>query len=242
MKERYIQFVQALTFLTILPVKAKEKTVGPTNFSDSLPWFPLVGLLIGFVLFCMDQALQGIITHPVRPVLILVIWEILTGGLHLDGLGDTVDGISVRGEKEKKLAAMRDRHFGAFATAAVVLVLLGKYGGLQSAPSSGLILAPMIGRWAMVFLARISPPADSEGIGKYYSDYRGGTPFVICTVAVIGVSVLLERFIGLVSMVIVVLFVLGASRYFRSRIGGITGDIFGFTCEISEMVVLIGIR
>lgn len=242
MEKEFRQFIRAFTFLTIIPVKGREETGEMPEASDSLPWFPLVGILIGIVLFLLHQLLQGIIVHPVRPVLILITWEILTGGLHLDGLGDTVDGIAVGGRKEKKLAAMRDRHFGAFATAAVVLVLLGKYGGLQSAPSFCLILAPVIGRWAMMLLARISHPADSEGIGKDYAGYQGGTPFVISTVMVVGVSALLGRFIGLVSVAIVVLFVLGASRFFRSRIGGITGDTFGFTCEISEMIVLICVR
>ena len=239
MKERYGQFIQALTFLTILPVKAKEESVEPAGFPDSLPWFPLVGLLIGFVLFLVDLVLQGIIASPIRPVLILMVWEILTGGLHLDGLGDTVDGMAVRGGKERKLAAMRDRHFGAFATAAVVMVLLGKYAGLLSERGTCLILAPMIGRWAMMFLARISPPADSEGIGKNFAGYQGGTPFLISTVAVIGFSVCLGGGVALASVGVVAIFLLGVSWFSQSKIDGITGDVFGFSCELSELLVLI---
>ena len=239
MKKEFRGFSKALTFLTIIPLKGKEEDVDTRDIHSSLPWFPLVGFLLGLVLLFLDWVLQGIIGPSVRPVLVLITWIILTGGLHLDGLGDTIDGLSIRGDKDKTLRAMRDDRFGAFATAAVVLVLLAKYGALQSAPGSSLVLAPVIGRWGMVLLARISNPADEEGAGRLFAGYREEREFIISTIAVLAAAILIGGFPALIAMGAVAVFGYGVYQYFSWKIGGVTGDVFGFTCEISESLMLI---
>lgn len=239
MNTMFRSFLGAVNFLTIIPVPIQREGDQAGGLVQIIPWFPVVGLLLGLLMYCLYWLLQNFLTAPVGAVLVLMAWEIVTGGFHLDGLADTVDGVAAGGGKERILRAMRDERLGVFAVAAIVLVLLAKWSAISSLSTERLVLAPVFGRWAMMVLARISPAAREEGVGKAFVPFRNDKGLAISTVAVLAIAVFLEGFSALVTVGAVVLLVIGIYRFFRSRIGGITGDVFGFTCEVTEMLVLI---
>lgn len=120
--------VVSFQFLTrfYLPIKIDwdEK-----NIKYSLLFFPLVGAAIGAVLFGVNYLTAYTKINPA--LTILFSWIIITGGLHLDGVSDTVDGLSARADRERTLKIMDDSHIGAFGVIAIVMLILFKYDAIS---------------------------------------------------------------------------------------------------------------
>ncbi|MCB1767092.1 MAG: adenosylcobinamide-GDP ribazoletransferase, partial [Candidatus Competibacteraceae bacterium] len=113
----------ALQLLTRLPVPTLTAPPQPWELGQAVLFFPFVGLLIGALLTGLHTALWW--ADPgVLAALMLAVWVLLTGGLHLDGLADTADAwIGGQGDRERTLAIMKDSHSGPMAISAIVLVL-----------------------------------------------------------------------------------------------------------------------
>ena len=135
-------FWLALGFLTTLP--ARPVPYMPGGLGRAAAWFPVVGLLIGVLLLLVQTAAALLLGPAVAAVLVVVLWAVLTGGLHLDGLADCCDGLLVSAPRERRLEIMRDPRVGSFAVTGLVLVLLLKAAAVFSLPagSSRAGLAP----------------------------------------------------------------------------------------------------
>jgi adenosylcobinamide-GDP ribazoletransferase len=232
----------ALTFLTVFPwPRFGEVTSG--DLARSLFWFPWVGATLGVVYWVVGVGLSHYFPASAAAVLLLVLTVFLTRGLHLDGLADTVDGLGGGATPEDRLAIMKDSRLGAFGAVSLVLVLLLKYSFFLVLFDRGLardlVLFPIISRWGVVVLAGIAPYArPGGGLGQAMTE--GATPRLLtgATLAALLLSILAAGFAGLVSLVLAALLVWGLSRYFRRRLGGVTGDVYGAVNEILETLVL----
>ncbi len=125
----------ALAFLTVIPIRFKPAPDEPSASDVAAARYaiPVVGLSIGAVLALASLGLSYFRVSPLLASFLLVaLWATLSGGLHLDGLADTTDGLFLWGDAERRLAAMRDPHIGAFGTLALVLLILGKFAALAS--------------------------------------------------------------------------------------------------------------
>ena len=121
----------AVQFLTRLPVRLEPPPSG-REVGRSLLWYPAVGLLLGAVVWVAAALLSPLAT-PLAAALVLAVWVASTGALHLDGLADTADAwVGGGGDRERTLAIMKDPHIGPVAVAAIVCVLLAKYGALSA--------------------------------------------------------------------------------------------------------------
>lgn len=153
-------FVVALQFLTILPVQTTQLPDSKTT-GQSLLYYPVVGLLIGVMLGGLGW-LTNAIPADLQAGIVLVVWVVLTGGLHLDGLADSADAwIGGFGDRQRTLAIMRDPYCGPAAVVALVLVLLLKYLALAQLLANQhwwiLVLAPVLGRTVIILLLRNTP-------------------------------------------------------------------------------------
>lgn len=182
-------------------------------------------------------------------VILVVIWALLTGGMHLDGLADASDAMLSRGTRARKLAIMKDSSVGAFGALAVFCMLLLKVSFLNELSTAlqlqALALAPALGRWAVVQAASFYPPAREEGMGRLFSEQVRDRDFVIATLLMIGLALLLLRFCGVVVFGGIWLMAALINRSFSRALGGLTGDTYGALCEISEvsalgMIALLG--
>ena len=232
----------ALTFLTVCPW-FRFGEVTPGDLARSLIWFPWVGAMLGLVYWGAGAGLAGLFPTPAAAALLLWLTVLLTRGLHLDGLADTVDGLGGGRTPEACLAIMKDSRLGAFGAVALVLVLLLKFSFLMALLDQGkeqsLVLFPLVSRWGQVLLAVLAPYArPGGGLGQAMTE--GATPrrVVGATLAALLLSLLAAGLPGLVSLVLAGLVAWGLSRYFRRRLGGITGDVLGALNEILETVVL----
>src|SRR5215471_18662596 len=114
--------ILAVRFLTIVPVPGREDT-GRSALGRAGWWFPVIGCALGAVLVVTDRALQGIVSPLLSALLVLSLWKLVTGGLHLDGLADCLDSLGGR-DAEQRLAIMRDSRIGAFGALGLILLLL----------------------------------------------------------------------------------------------------------------------
>jgi adenosylcobinamide-GDP ribazoletransferase len=235
-------FPLALTFLTIFPWP-RLKEVTPGDLARSLFWYPWVGALLGLIYWGAGILLLRFFLPPAAAALLLVLTVLLTRGLHLDGLADTVDGLGGGHTPEDRLAIMKDSRLGAFGGISLVLVLLLKFAFLQSALSlsqvRSLILFPLISRWGLVLLAGLAPYArPGGGLGQAVTE--GATLPLIAgaTALTLILSFVAGGFPGLIILGLAGLVVWGLSWFFWRTLGGITGDVYGAVCEILEVFVL----
>ncbi len=160
-------FPLALTFLTTIPWP-RLGMAGPQELARSMFWFPWVGALLGAIYWGAWWGLGEILPAPAAAALLVALTALLTGGLHLDGLADTADGLGGAHSPAERLNIMKDSRLGAFGGVALILTLLLKFAFLMSWAEKGLgggvlLLFPVISRWGMALLAYISPYARREG-------------------------------------------------------------------------------
>ncbi|MBS3886816.1 MAG: adenosylcobinamide-GDP ribazoletransferase [Dethiobacter sp.] len=237
-------FFQALRFLTVFPL-GKDEDLTADDLAASTIYYPIVGVLLGLVLFVCWQ--WGRTTWPIflASALTVALWAGLTAGLHLDGLMDTFDGLGVRGDMERRLAAMRDSQVGAFGVQSAVFMIFLKIAAVSALAANpahfpALILAPLAGRTAMVALmSTCSYARAGEGLGRVFVEGTGRWH--------LAAAVLFFLFLGLlvVGSAIFLVFLWQAvmlfllRRFFLNNFGGATGDLLGAACEMHELSVLI---
>jgi adenosylcobinamide-GDP ribazoletransferase len=229
----------AFAFLTILRVGYDEDVLPGRSFA----FYPVVGLVIGLILFVITLSAQRLFSPDVTAFFILIGWVILTGGLHLDGFGDSCDGLFATVEPDRRLEIMKDSRVGSWAVVGLALLLLGKWVALQNVKPVMLILPPVVGRWAMVIAVYAFPYARATGVGAYFRTgfgrWQAIIASVVTTVIVIGASIAADLRAILI-LPLVVLIVWGAGRWAASRLGGgLTGDVYGALCELVELLTLL---
>lgn len=236
-------FVLALQLLTRLPVPLPGSPPQLREFGLSVLFFPAVGLVIGVLLAGLHAALW--LTDPgVLAGLILAVWVLLTGGLHLDGLADTADAwIGGQGDRGRTLAIMKDPRSGPLAIVAVVLVLLNKFAALEfllvGDAYAVLLFAPTLGRAFVVLLLITTPYVRSDGLGSPYVQYLPQSSCGVLLVLVSAVAVASLGWQGGALLGALGVGFLGMRRWLLNRLGGVTGDILGAACELAETVALL---
>ncbi|CAI8715292.1 Adenosylcobinamide-GDP ribazoletransferase [Pseudomonas sp. IT-347P] len=233
----------ALQFLSSLPIRLPGMPE-PEQLGRSLLFYPLVGLLFGVILWALNLLLAGapLLLHA---ALLLTVWVLLSGALHLDGLADSADAwLGGFGDRERTLTIMKDPRSGPIAVVTLVLVLLLKFAALLALIEQGqglaLIIVPLLGRAALLGLFLTTPYVRAGGLGQALADHlprRAGW-------WVLGLSALACLLITGVSAVTALLIAVGVFVWLRQvmmrRLGGTTGDTAGALLELLEMVVLVG--
>jgi adenosylcobinamide-GDP ribazoletransferase len=228
-----LSFLAALQFLTLLPIK---HSFSAREMGRSTVYFPLVGLLIGLLLAGICLLVDRILPGSVVNIILLACLAAASGGLHLDGLADTFDGMAGHRTTERRLEIMKDSRIGGFGAIGLALFLIMEYVLLNSLDGNtrlfALILAPTLSRWAMVNAIFAYPYVRAEGLGKVYKEAVGGWQMLGATLIAIAASMLLFRLAGVI--IIAAVWVIGnlMAAFFKSRLKGLTGDTYGAINEI----------
>jgi adenosylcobinamide-GDP ribazoletransferase len=234
-------FLIACQFLTRLPVPLRA-AMEPAQMGHSMRWFPLVGALIGVLVAGLDAALGLVLGEEVRAVVLVVALAALTGGLHLDGLMDSCDGLFSVAAPARRLEIMRDSRVGSFAVIGLTTLLLLKYAALLSLPGplrlGGLIAMGAISRWTMVYASVCYPSARSDGLGSAYKAAAGRNELLIATLLVL-ILISSLGFAGWLALLLALPVAITLAQYALGKIGGLTGDTYGAICEVSEVSVVI---
>ena len=225
--------IGAIQFITILPF---GKSV-PFEPNKMIPFFPIVGLMLGLVVAGFDQVALRLWNPSVAAVLDVVLLIILTGAFHLDGLGDAADGLLGQRPREKALTIMKDSRMGAMGLVAVICGLALKWGGILGLDvhrSLLLVLVPAYARGGMIFGIRFleyGRPGGGTGL-DFFKEKLGNTAFWAMLVPVMLSFLLGWKAVwlnaGFALMISVILI------YYKKRVGCITGDMLGASTEITE--------
>ena len=244
--QQYREFVAALRFLSVLPAPGSALLFEIDETEPSLAigceYFPLVGLLLALLLWLLALLFSRLLPPLALSALLVVTLVILTGGLHLDGLMDTCDGLFGGTTRERKLEIMRDSRVGSFGVLGALCVLLLKFAllasiSVQSLPLA-LLLALPVGRWSMVLVLHVFLPARSTGLGAAYHHAITTRRMLITGLVAFAIALLFGHFSGLVAWMAGTFAALLIGLYVTKNIGGLTGDSCGAIDEIVEVVIL----
>ncbi len=232
----------ALEFLTPLRVRRVQQWDDRT-FGASVGWFPAVGLLIGVFLLLLDRGLEYLLPSGPAAALVIVALALITGGLHLDGVADTADGLAVQGDRATRLGVMSEGNIGPAGVMSLALVLLVQWSALASleAPlrSAGIVLAPALARWSIAPVAALFPPARPRGIGHALQQGIWPSAAPLAAVFAFGASVALFGPAGLLLPLVAALAAVIVASAVARMLEGVTGDTFGACIEISQAAVLL---
>lgn len=230
-------FGGALGLLSIIPVPRAWWVEADWQAGRALIWFPAVGWIIGALVYGLWWLSSRLFPPLVVAALTLIVWVWLTGGLHLDGLIDSCDGLLATVSAERRLEIMKDPRAGSFGVIGVVLVLFAKFAALISLRDPvSLLIIPPIARTLMLLPMMLFPSARSGGMGNAY---RQGTNRVWLAVLWL-VPVIFIEWRTLIWIITGGVFAVLFSRWAARRLGGgLTGDIYGATCELLETLCLI---
>jgi adenosylcobinamide-GDP ribazoletransferase len=231
----------AVRYLTILPVPGRARG-GPEVLGRAAAWFPVVGLALGAGLVVVDRATAWLFPTLLASLLVVTAWKLATGGLHLDGLADCLDGL-VGHDAAHRLAIMRDSRIGAFGAVGLILFLFLEVESLAELASAdrwrALLVAPVVGRSAAPLVARLHRPARADGHGAAFLAgvrARGVVAALGLTAAtaaiVLGVAGVAAAAVGVVAAT-------ALAGFLARRLGGVTGDVLGAAVEVAEVAVLL---
>ncbi len=238
-------FLAAFGFLTILPVGIGIDS-SQQAISNSRAWFPLVGLLLGLALAGLAWGLAFVFPDYLTAALLVVFLLVVTRALHLDGLMDTCDGLFGGHTPERRREIMRDSHVGAFAVAGAVGVLLLKYAAIYALLAAdspgkewGLILFPVFSRYAMALQLMLFPYARSAGLGSAFQSGPGRGATGMAALISVAAALLLGGIGGMLILALVSLTAALLGRGITALAGGMTGDTYGATNELTEVLALL---
>ncbi|MDX9664726.1 adenosylcobinamide-GDP ribazoletransferase [Pseudomonas sp. P5_152] len=234
----------ALQFLSSLPIRLPGMP-SPQELGRSLLFYPLVGLLFGGLLWGLNGLLGGA-PALLHAAILLTVWVVLSGGLHLDGLADSADAwLGGFGDRERTLTIMKDPRSGPIAVVTLVLVLLLKFAALlaliEQQATVALILAPLLGRTALLGLFLTTPYVRAGGLGQALADHlprqAGRRVLLLSALA----CVLIAGWGGVIALVVAVGVFAGVRHLMMRRLGGTTGDTAGALLELLEVAVLMAL-
>lgn len=233
----------AVQFLTRIPIRA-DINYTSRNVGKSMVYYPMIGSLIGIILVGLNTIFGFLWSNLVVKALILITLIMLTGGLHLDGYMDTIDGIFSGRSKQRMLEIMHDSRVGAHGVTGLVSLLLLKFVFLTEITTQieleALLLMPTLSRWAMVYAAAFYPYArEEEGLGTAYAEFVETKELLIASLWTAVLAGLLLGVYGLVAFILVWIMTVVIIRIITKRIDGLTGDCYGGLSELIEVFVLL---
>lgn len=245
------RFIGILQFFTRIPIRVN---IGfDEEFHKTMYYFPLVGFVLGILYFIIGLVSSFLFDSYITSVNILISTVILTGGLHLDGVGDTFDGIYSYRDKEKILEIMKDSRLGTNAMLSVLFLMLMKLGLIYSIVQSGqlynLICMPVFARMAIVIACYKSVTPRKNGMGNVFIGKPSlkmiltGIVYTVILIIIMGITLFNLNSLDLIKVIafIPIMIILSRCfvRYIYSKIDGITGDILGCISELMEVMYLI---
>lgn len=242
------QFALALSYVTACPFL--QKPASEAEIAGLARYLPAAGLVVGSVLLFCWKGLAFIGAPPaVQAVVVVIVWIAFTGGIHLDGLMDSADGILSHRSRERMLEIMHDSRTGAFGAISGMLLILSKFSGLFSVQPEqigwALLVIPAWARWAEVIAIGCYPYAREQGMGKIWHDSTTVPGDLFRALAApLTATVLLCLFGSCWQLMVIgcsatVFAGIVAAIYMNSQIQGHTGDTYGAVVEISEAVGIL---
>jgi adenosylcobinamide-GDP ribazoletransferase len=246
-RQLWFDLLTAVQFLTSLPVPSVPYE--QDSLARAVKFFPVVGLLIGSGSLLLYRLLTPHLPLTIVALLVVIYLVAINGGLHEDGLADSVDAFGGGWERERVLEIMRDSRIGTYGAASLALSLLARVLLIASLPrvqvASYLIVAPVMSRWTTLPLSLFLSPARErsetqiDGQGARIARLTGPATLMIGSLFAFAIAFGLLRIRALIPVLVSVGVTLLTALYYKHRIGGVTGDCFGATNQLTEIAVYL---
>lgn len=227
-----------ITFFTRIPISYNHE-YDEKDLIKGIKFFPMIGLIIGMVMY-IPVLLKDILHTHVIVLLSWVIYIWITGGLHIDGLADTFDGVFSNRDRERILEIMRDSRIGTFGVLGMLLIIIWNLVFTYYIDLKLLIIVPIVGRCAAILSASDSKYArEGQGMGKAFIENCRKKELIISMIFVIILSLLIGYPVSTMALFPTFAAVMLISKYINNKIGGNTGDTIGFAIEISQSIFIL---
>ena len=236
------EMVIAFQFLTRIPVPSVRFETD--SLSGAIKFFPLVGLVIGSGAVLVQRLALHHFNRPLAALAVLIYLVLITGCFHEDGLADSADGFGGGWNRDQILIIMKDSRIGSYGATALVLSLLARYLLLASLPlehfAAYIISSQVLCRWSSLPLSYLLPPArEQDGQGARIARLISRSSLIVATLISFAVAAFLLRW-SAIAPILTSILIIGLSGWFYFRkIGGVTGDCFGATNQLTEIAVYL---
>jgi cobalamin 5'-phosphate synthase/cobalamin synthase len=233
MRNIFKGFALAVSMLTIIPFfKVHDFYKGINGYA--VMFYPLVGFLLGAILYFTYTFLHPFVPATHLAIFIFALWILLSGALHLDGFSDTIDGLYVK--KEKALQVMKDPNTGGMGMIFSVTFLILKASTLLHFEAFYLLpLVLMLSRLNTVITIYSYPYVSPNGMGSLAKEELNKTQLFVAVFYSTILVAIFSQWILLISSLLILMFL---KSFFIKRYGGFTGDIYGFSIEVTELILL----
>lgn len=235
--------ISLFSFLTIIPT-SKTSLFDLNIIAKNMHYFPLCGGIIGLIVGLISLSSYTFLPQYFSSFIVLVTFVIVTGVHHIDALADFADGIMKKGDRESKRKAMTDPYVGSAGTTALIINFIGMYIALFNFESPiklfyAIIAAEIISKYIMVMQASIGTSAWSGLSSPFTVEMKKRTKVAISIIITMVLIFIIEGIMGLLTLGIVV--IIGLIIYIISykNFGGVSGDVFGASNEISRLSALL---
>jgi adenosylcobinamide-GDP ribazoletransferase len=234
------EIVVAFQFLTRIPMPSIAFEAD--SLSRAIKFFPLVGLVVGSGAVLLQRMLTFHMNRPLAAVIVLLYFVLITGCLHEDGLADTADGFGGGRTRDQMLAILKDSRIGSYGATALVLSLLARYLLLASLPlehfAAYVISSHVLCRWSSLPLSYFLTPAREQvGQGARIAKLTSLASLTFGSVFSFAVAGFALRWAALAPALAAILTVVLSGWLYARKIGGVTGDCFGATNQLTEIAV-----
>ena len=244
------RFISILQFMTRIPINID--TGFDEEFHKTITYFPLVGLVLGVLIYIIGLVSGIFFDSFITSIIVTLALVILTGGLHIDGLGDTFDAIYSYRDKERMLKIMKDSRLGTNSLLAIIFLILLKIGFIYSIINNNLlwtvIFMPVVARLGVIVMMYKTVTPRENGMGNLFIGKASTSMFTIAILYTIILMIGISKLIFLASTfeammlisTIIILFIFNNlfKKHIYIKIDGVTGDILGCTIELGELIYL----
>lgn len=244
------RFISILQFMTRIPINID--TGFDEEFHKTITYFPLVGLVLGVLIYIIGLVSGIFFDSFITSIIVTLALVILTGGLHIDGLGDTFDAIYSYRDKERMLEIMKDSRLGTNSLLAIMFLILLKIGFIYSIINNNLlwtvIFMPVVARLGVIVMMYKTVTPRENGMGNLFIGKASTSMFTIAIlytiILIIGISKLIflastfEAMMLISTIIILFIFNNLLKKHIYKKIDGVTGDILGCTIELGELIYL----
>lgn len=230
----------AMSLMTRIPMPELED-IQAADYARASLFFPLAGFIIGICLVLIALALSASSALLLAAVL-TVLWAVVTGGLHLKGVGSSADAwIGGLGDEAKTQRILNDQITGDAGTTAIAAILILKFAALTVLLEQeylwSIMFAPVFGRALILLLFMTTPCVQAEGLASAVSTYL---PRDLVRL-ILAVCLLLGAIVSLNGLLVMLAGFWLLRRLALQRLQGCTIDTAGASVEFGEMFWLLGV-
>lgn len=228
-------FLLMLGFFTRIPVPMVEYT--EERYAKGMYLMPFVGLVSGGLLFGLSF-IHRFLPMPVTALLLFILYLLITGGLHLDGLGDSCDALFSARDRDRMLEIMKDSRSGSFGVLGLIAASAAYLIGFTYTKQYAVLLFPVVGKCMPIIASMVSEYIRPHGMAEVFA--RHASKGVLAFTLALGAG-LCAAFgpIYLIAFGVAIGVSTGLALRIRRILGGYTGDILGLLCEVSQLVFLL---